>query len=78
MVMDQIQEGLGTPSIIAAVPTRDILIAWSSDAAGKARLASTVVSYASKGPYSRSPELFFYSEDGVRPLNTVELSEHGR
>lgn len=27
MVMDQIREGLGTQSIIAAIPTRDILIA---------------------------------------------------
>lgn len=32
----------------------------------------------SKGPYSRSPELFAYSTDGVRPLNSLELAEHGR
>ena len=78
MVMDQIREGLGTQSIIAAVPTRDILIAWSSDSELKAHLAGVVESYMSKGPFSRSPELFSYSKDGIRPLNSLELAEHGR
>lgn len=77
MVMDQIQEGLRTPSIIAAVPTRDILIAWSSDSEEKARLANAVTSYASKGPYSRSTELFSYSRKGLRPLNASEMAKHG-
>ncbi|GJE19020.1 DUF1444 family protein [Methylobacterium marchantiae] len=78
MVMDQIQEGLGTQSIVAAVPTRDVLIAWSSNSEGKDRLASIVTMYMRKGPYGRSDELFSYSKDGIRPLNSHELTEHGR
>ncbi|WP_019904498.1 DUF1444 family protein [Methylobacterium sp. 77] len=78
MVMDQIQEGLGTESIVAAVPTRDVLIAWSSNSEGKDRLAGIVTKYMRKGPYSRSDELFSYSKAGIRPLNSVELAEHGR
>lgn len=78
MVMDQIQEGLGTQSIVAAVPTRDVLIAWSSNSEGKDRLAAIVTMYMRKGPYARSDELFSYSKDGIRPLNGRELAEHGR
>lgn len=78
MVMDQIREGLGTPSIVAAVPTRDILIAWSSDSEGKDRLAAIVTMYMRKGPYARSDELFSYSASGLRPLNAGELADHGR
>lgn len=78
MVMDQIQEGLGTQTIVAAVPTRDVLIAWSSNSEGKDRLAAIVTMYMRKGPYARSDELFAYSKNGIRLLNSRELAEHGR
>ncbi|MET0620562.1 MAG: DUF1444 family protein [Thermoanaerobaculia bacterium] len=78
MVMEQIREGLGTQSIVAAVPTRDLLIAWSSNSEGKDRLAAIVTMSMRKGPYQRSDELFSYSRDGVRPLNSRERAEHGR
>lgn len=78
MVMDQIREGLGTPSIVVAVPTRDVLIAWTPDSEAKQSLARTVVDYMHRGPYSRSTELFAYSAAGVRPLTPFELSQHGR
>lgn len=78
MVMDQIQEGLGTPGIVVAVPTRDLLIAWSSNSEGKDRLAAIVTMYMRKGPYPRSDELFSFSKKGTRLLDRVELAAHGR
>lgn len=78
MVMDQIREGLGTPSIVVAVPTRDVLIAWTPDSEKKTHLARTVIDYMERGPYGRSRELFAYSSAGLRPLTPFELFQHGR
>lgn len=72
-VMNQIREGLKTPTMVVAVPTRDILVAWSPDSEARRRLAEIVTEWMHKGPYGRSTELFHSSADGLRPLDPAEM-----
>lgn len=74
--MDRMRERLGTAAIVAAVPTREIVIGWTPDSVSRRPLASAVRKLFRNGPYARSDELFRYDDAGLRPLDVRERAEY--
>ncbi|WP_336487207.1 DUF1444 family protein [Methylobacterium nigriterrae] len=76
--MEGICDALGSPAIVAAVPVRDLLMAWAADTKMRAVLAKAASDQLRRGPYARSDELFRFDKAGLRPLDARELVDHGR
>ncbi|MCJ2138735.1 DUF1444 family protein [Methylobacterium sp. E-066] len=76
--LEQIRSALKADSITLAAPTRDALMAWPADSAGRRDLAAEVSRQLQAGPYGRSDELFRFDRSGLRPLTAAERADHGR
>ncbi len=76
--MTRVRQALGTPTVFAAIPNRDFLVAWTPDFSKRTAFAALVTRDIHIQPHPLTDALFVVSEQGTRLADATELADHGR
>lgn len=70
--MRRLRLALGA-DVYAAVPTRDFLIVWTGKLRSRENVLQVIAESFKSGPYSRTDEIFFSSDAGLRVASVEEM-----
>ncbi|MGI4810206.1 MAG: hypothetical protein ACRYF2_19100 [Janthinobacterium lividum] len=76
--MKRVRDALGSPTVFAAIPNRDFLVAWTNDFSKRVAFASLVARDIHRQPHPLTDALFVVSESDLRQATAAELANHGR